>query len=195
MGLGFDVANYYRIDNSAQQEILNYISLMTGYPKENIKIGVDGCGVPVFAAPLKFLANAYLKMACPDLIEDLEIRKVVTKITKVMNENYEMVSGTNRICSLLLMDNNIVAKGGAKGVYCFALREERLGFAIKVMDGAEEQWSFIVASILEQINYKNRETIKRLYDIFPLDTKNDNNKIIGSNKVTFSLIPYEGESV
>jgi L-asparaginase II len=195
IGLGLDITNYYEIDNLAQQEILNYLSIMTGYPKESIKIGVDGCGVPVFAAPLRFLANAYLNMACPDLIEDLEVREAVIKIAKIMNENYEMVSGTNRICSLLLMDKNIVAKGGAKGVYCFALREERLGFAIKVMDGAEEQWPFIIASILEQIDYKNKETIKRLYDVFPLDIKNDNNRIIGENKVIFNLIPYKGESV
>ncbi|MCM0647463.1 asparaginase [Clostridium swellfunianum] len=187
LGLGIDIGNYFEIGSAAQEEILNYISLMTEYPKENIKIGVDGCGVPVFAVPLKHLAKAYLKMACPDLIEDIEVRKAVEKITRVMNENYEMVAGTDRICSILLMDKNIVAKGGAKGVYCFALREERLGFAIKVMDGAEEQWPFIVISILEQIGYKNKETIKRLKESFPADIKNDNKRVVGTNKTIFNM--------
>jgi L-asparaginase II len=185
--LGCSIEDYWDINNPAQQEILEHISMVADYPKEDIKIGVDGCGVPVFAMPLKYLAKAFMRMVCPDLIEDKEVREAVIKITRLMNENYEMVSGTNLICSLLLMDPNIVAKGGSKGVYCFGLREERLGFAIKVMDGAEEQWPFIVASILEQINYKNKDTIKRLYDVFPLEVKNDNNKIVGVSKVKFQL--------
>lgn len=185
--LGYETKNYWDINNPAQQEILDHISIIADYPREQIKLGTDGCGVPVFAMPLKYLARAYMRMACPDLIEDVEIRQAVKRITELMNENFEMVSGTNLICSLLLMDKNIVAKGGAKGVYCFGLKEERLGFAIKVMDGSEEEWPFIVASILEQIDYKNKETIARLYKVFPLDMKNDNNKIVGFSKVSFKL--------
>lgn len=185
--LGYSTEDYWDINNPAQQEILNYISIISDYPRESIKIGTDGCGVPVFAMPLKYLAKAYMRMACPDLIEDKEVRAAIEKITGLMNENNEMVSGTDLICSLLLMDKNIVAKGGAKGVYCFGLKEERLGFAIKVMDGSEEEWPFIVASILEQIGYKNKETIERLYKVFPLDVKNDNNKIVGYSEIKFKL--------
>lgn len=183
----YPTADYWDIHNPAQQEILACIAAFTGYPKEVIKIGVDGCGVPVFAAPLRYLANAYLKLACPDLLPDPELRAATVKLTGLMNEHYEMISGTGRICSLLLMDRNIVAKGGAKGTYCFGLRRERLGFAIKVMDGSEEQWPFIVAAILEQINYGNKETIQRLYDHFPVEIQNDNNRIVGTNVVKFRL--------
>jgi len=185
--LGCNIKEYWDIKSPAQQEILEHISIIAGYPKDNIKIGTDGCGVPVFAMPLKYLANAYLRMACPELIEDKDIREAVVKITRLMNENPEMVSNTNLICSILLRDKNIVAKGGAKGVYCFGLKEEKLGFAIKVMDGSEEEWPFIVASILEQINYKNKETISSLYKNFPLEVKNDNNKIVGVSKVRFTI--------
>lgn len=185
--LGYPIDNYWAIEHPAQQEILDYISEISGYTRENIGLGVDGCGVPVFAMPMKYLANTFLRLACPDLIENKAIAQAVTKITDLMNKNYEMVSGTNRICSLLLMDKNIVAKGGAKGVYCFGLREEKLGFAIKIMDGSEDEWPFIVAAILENIDYKNKSTIKRLYDTFPIEIKNDNNKIVGYNKVVFEL--------
>jgi L-asparaginase II len=186
-GLGCETENYWDIENPAQQEILKHISMVSEYPVEDIKIGTDGCGVPVFAMPLKYLANAYLRLACPDLIQDEDVRCAVQRITKLMNDNYEMVSGTGRICSLLLMDRNIVAKGGAKGTYCFGLKKERLGFAIKVMDGSEDEWPLIVVSILEQINYENKETIKRLKEAFPEELNNDNNKIVGINKVRFNL--------
>lgn len=185
--LNSPIDSYWDISNPAQQEILDYMSIVANYPKDEIKTGVDGCGVPVFAMPLKFLAKAYMRMACPDLIEDIKIRGAITEITRIMNENNEMVSGTDLICTLLLKDPNIVAKGGAKGIYCFGLREERLGFAIKVMDGSEAQWPFIVAGLLEQIDYKNKETIQRLYDTFPLEVKNDNNKIVGISKLKFDI--------
>ena len=182
-----DKKDYWNINSPAQQEILSHISMISGYPREDIKIGTDGCGVPVFGMPMKNLAKAYMTMACPDTIEDELTRNAVIKITKLMNENYEMVSGTNLICSLLLMDDNIVAKGGAKGVYCFGLKEERLGFSIKIIDGSEDEWPLIVASILEQINYKNKDTIDRLRKVFPSVIVNDNNKIVGESIVKFKL--------
>ncbi|MFR1708397.1 MAG: asparaginase [Clostridium sp.] len=182
-----DKKGYWNINSPAQQEILSHISMISGYPIDQIKIGTDGCGVPVFGMPMKNLAKAYMTMACPDTIEDELTREAVIKITKLMNENYEMVSGTNLICSLLLMDENIVAKGGAKGVYCFGLKEERLGFSIKIIDGSEEEWPLIVASILEQINYKNKETIDRLRKVFPSVIVNDNNQIVGESIIKFKL--------
>lgn len=186
-GMECDKKGYWNINSPAQQEILSHISMISGYPREDIKIGTDGCGVPVFGMPMKNLAKAYMTMACPDTIEDELTRNAVIKITKLMNENYEMVSGTNLICSLLLMDDNIVAKGGAKGVYCFGLKEERLGFSIKIIDGSEDEWPLIVASILEQIDYKNKNTIDRIRNIFPNTIVNDNNKIVGEGIVKFKL--------
>lgn len=182
-----DKKDYWNINSPAQQEILSHISMISGYPRGDIKIGTDGCGVPVFGMPMKNLAKAYMTMACPDTIEDELTRNAVIKITKLMNENYEMVSGTNLICSLLLMDDNIVAKGGAKGVYCFGLKEERLGFSIKIIDGSEDEWPLIVASILEQIDYKNKDTIDRIKNIFPSAMVNDNKKIVGESIVKFKL--------
>ncbi len=182
-----DKREYWNINSPAQQEILSHISMISGYPREQIKVGTDGCGVPVFAMPMKNLAMAYMKMACPDTIGDELTRDAVIKLTKLMNENFEMVSGTDLICSLLLMDDNIVAKGGAKGVYCFGLRDERLGFSIKIIDGSEEEWPLIVASILEQINYKNKDTIDRIKRVFPRVIVNDNNKEVGESIVRFKL--------
>jgi L-asparaginase II len=184
---GFSLEDYWDIKNPAQQEILSYISEIADYDRGKIGIGTDGCGVPVFAMPMKQLAKAYLRLACPELIEDSGTRKAVQRIAKLMNENNEYVSGTNLICTLLLQDSNIFAKGGAKGSYCFGLKKEQLGFAIKVMDGSEEEWPLIIAAILEQIGYENKDTIKRLRRVFPQELMNDNNRIVGRSKVVFQL--------
>lgn len=182
-----DTKTYWDKDNEAQKEILKYISNLSDYKEDKVIIGTDGCGVPVFGMPMKNLATIYVKMACPDLIKDEDTRTAVKKITTLMNENYEMVSGTNLICSVLLQDKNIVAKGGAKGVYCFGLKKERLGIAIKVLDGSEEEWPLIVSEILTQIGYENKETIERLNNVFPKVIVNDNEKIVGYSETEFKI--------
>ncbi|TFE25220.1 asparaginase [Cohnella luojiensis] len=185
--MGYSLDGYGEPDHPAQQEILETLAYLAHYPKEKIGLGTDGCGFPVFAMPLQALAVAYLKLACPDLIANPEIRGAVQVIVHRMNKHYEMVAGTDRICSNLLMDPNIVAKGGAKGVYCFGLKKERLAFALKVLDGSEDEWPIIVASILEQIGYENRATIDRMYGLTPADIRNDNGRTIGRNQPVFTL--------
>jgi L-asparaginase II len=185
--MGYPLEGYGEAEHPAQQEILETLSYLAEVPKEQVGIGTDGCGFPVFALSLRALAAAYLKLACPDLIEDPEVRAAVEKIVSLMNRRYEMVAGTDRICSSLLMDPNIVAKGGAKGVYCFGLKQERLAFALKVLDGSEDEWPLIVASILEQIGYRNRETIDRMYALAPVEIRNDNKRVVGRNETVFTL--------
>jgi L-asparaginase II len=185
--MGYPTESYGEPDHPAQREILETLAYLADYPKEKIGLGTDGCGFPVFAMPLNALATAYLKLACPDLIENSEIRSAVVTIVRRMNLHSEMVAGTDRICSSLLLDPNIVAKGGAKGVYCFGLKKERLAFALKVLDGSEDEWPLIVASILEQIGYDNPETIERMYKLAPLDIRNDNRRIVGRNQPVFTL--------
>jgi len=185
--MGYPLETYFEPQHPAQLEILETLSYLSECPVDQIQLGTDGCGFPVFAIPLRNLATAFLKLACPELIADLAIRTAVQKMVGLMNEHYEMVAGSDRICSSLLMDSNIVAKGGAKGVYCFGLKKEKLAFALKVLDGSEDEWPLIVASILEQINYDNTDTIRRMYELAPIEIKNDNKKIIGRNTTVFTL--------
>ncbi|KIL42197.1 asparaginase [Gordoniibacillus kamchatkensis] len=185
--MGYPLEDYYDISHPAQQEILSTLAYLSEYPRERITLGTDGCGFPVFAIPLRNLAKVYLKLACPELIDDVAVRSAVETIVRLMNDHYEMIAGTDRICSALLMDPNIVAKGGAKGIYCFGLKREKLGFAFKVLDGSEDEWPLIAASILEQIGYPGRETIDRMYALAPQDIVNDNGKVVGMNKAVFRM--------
>ena len=184
---GYDTESYCDPNHPAQKEIVATLSMMSEVPAERIAIGVDGCGFPVFALPLSGIAKAYLKLACPDLIADAETREAVKKLTSLMNRHPEMVAGTDFICSVLLEDDNIVAKGGAKGVYGIGLKAERMAFALKVMDGSEEEWPHIVAAILEQIGYSNKTTIENLYRIAPTQIRNDGGKPVGESRTVFRL--------
>ncbi|MDT3427590.1 L-asparaginase II [Paenibacillus forsythiae] len=178
---------YAQPEHPVQQEILQTVAYMAGLAPKDIALGTDGCGLPVFALPLTGLAHAYLKLACPELIDDPGTREAVKVITSAMHAHPEMVAGHGRLDSLLLEDGNIVAKGGFKGVYCFGLRSERLGFAFKVLDGSEEEWGLIVRSILEQIGYANRSLLTRLAAAFPDAIENDEGMRVGYAETVFKL--------
>jgi len=184
---GYDTEGYEEPSHPAQRDILRAVSLFSGVAEQDIRLGTDGCGFPVFALPLRSIAAMYLRLACPDLLPDEATRKAATHIARVMSENSDMVSAPWFICSNLLKDPNIVAKGGAKGVYGFALKKERLAVALKVLDGSEDEWPIIIASILEQLGYDNRETIDRMYRLAPREVKNDGGLVVGSNKAVFRL--------
>ncbi|MBO0958828.1 asparaginase [Neobacillus sp. MM2021_6] len=186
--LGYPVEGYWEVNHPLQQQILMILSELSEVHVSDITIGKDGCGVPVFAIPLKNMAITYLKLACPHLIQDPLLQKAVKDMTSVMNEYPLMVASEQFICSILLQDSNIIAKGGAQGVYCFGLKNEKLGFALKVLNGSEDVWPSIVASILEQINYHNKETITRLRELKPSIIKNDAGNQVGAIKETFLLI-------
>ncbi|MBS4223651.1 asparaginase [Lederbergia citrea] len=191
--LGYPVDGYWEESHPLQQKILSILSELSEVPETKIIKGIDGCGVPVFAIPLKNMAITYLKLACPDLIMDDHMKQAVKNMTRVMNEHSNIVASEDFVCSVLLKDPNIVAKGGAQGVYCFGLKKERMGFALKVLSGSEDVWPNILASILEQIEYSNKETTASLRALKPSVVKNDSGMAVGEIKELFLLSGNVGE--
>ena len=185
--MGYPIEGYWQLEHPLQQQILHILSYLAEVSKDEIHIGIDGCGVPVFSIPLRNMAISTLKLACPELIEDSVISRAVKRMTVSMNEAPLIVASHNFICSTLLEDPNIVAKGGAKGVYCFALKEEKLAFALKVFDGSEEVWPNVIAGILEQIQYKNIETIEKVKKLRSAIILTDDGIEVGEIKVAFNM--------
>lgn len=184
------LAGYSEISHPAQQETLRMLANLANVRTDEISLAIDGCGFPVFNLPLSALAAAYMKLSCPDLIEEAETAKAISIITSAMNHNPLLVSGRGKVDSIMLADDNVVAKGGFKGVYAFSLRKERVGVALKVMDGSEEEWGLIVLRILEQLGYHNENTLQQLRDTFTTEIYNDEGWAVGSMESVFQLSPF-----
>lgn len=179
----YPLSGYENLDHPIQQEILQYVAELSEVPVKQIVSAVDGCGVPVHAVPLKNMAISYLKFAKPDLLDNDQTANAIVDISRVMNSHPEIVASHDFICTALLKDQNIVAKGGAQGVYCLALKEEKLSIALKVLSGTELLWPLLVAEALVKIGYKNQETIDRLLEIRAKEILNDDGHAIGNTKI------------
>lgn len=161
--LAFDPLNYLDLNHPVQQMILDYISEFTGYPRQEIAIGVDGCGVPVHGLPIYNMSLAYARLTRPEGIEQKRA-DACRRITQAMMTHPEMVGGTDRFCTDLMRvaEGKLVGKAGAAGVYCVGIIEEGIGITVKCEDGAGRGRDPVVVEILQQLGYLNKEQVQAL---------------------------------
>lgn len=185
--LGGKLEDYWKADTPVFREVAQ--TLKTVSEAEQMRIGVDGCGVPVFAVPMKNIAISFKNLACPDKIKDDKLQLAAIDNVGRIQRHPEMIRGNSYPCSIMNMDPNIIAKGGANGVYAFGLKKQRLGIAFKFIDGTEAAWPFMLKETLKACNALTPEHEKRLDALHPTYFVNDNGKIVGERRsdITISI--------
>lgn len=160
--LGYDPATYLQLDHPLQQLILDYVAECSDYPRQEIAIGIDGCGVPVHGLPLFNMALAYARLTRPQG-EEKRIEACM-RVTDAMMAHPEMVGGTERFCTDLMRTGHgtLVGKAGAAGVYCVGLMQEGIGIAVKCEDGSGRGRDPVVVEILQQLGALTGEQIAAL---------------------------------
>ncbi len=180
-------ADYWRIESAAQQSVLRSIACVSEVEPDSVGIGVDGCGVPVFALPLKNIAAAFKNLALPDRIGDDALAGAAERYIPEINRNPIMMRGRGLLCGCINEDQNMIAKGGAMGVYGIGLKKEGIGISLKIADGTDYLWPFLVAAILEKIGYSDKESIGRILAVNSGRIRNDNGVYVGHCKAVFEL--------
>lgn len=132
--LGAPTAGYERASHQVQRECLAAVAQWTGTEANAIPVGVDGCGVAVFALPLANMALSYARLVRAAAEGDSASRRVVSAMTS----QPFLVGGTDRFDTLLMQacGGNVVCKIGAEGVHTVAIVDRGIGLAVKVEDGS-----------------------------------------------------------
>ncbi len=185
--LGGDYRSYANKDSLSQRCVIKVIADMAEVSVDKIKTGIDGCGVLVYALPSRDIAVSELNLACPDRLFDKAMAEAVVQNEQYIHQNPLYMRGTGFPCAIMNLDQNIVAKGGADGVYGFGLKRERIGVFLKIADGSESNWPIIIAEILRQLGYKGEDTFKRLEGLREPFKRNCMGENIGEIKPVFSL--------
>ena len=121
-----------------QRRVLAVLERELGPP---VAIGVDGCGAPAIAVPLRRLATGFAGLAVADRFRRVRRSGVV---------HPGLVGGAGRLETALL-GAGVVAKVGAEGVYgvgWVATDGRPWGLAIKAVDGAARGVAAVTAEIL-----------------------------------------------
>jgi L-asparaginase II len=138
---GEDVATYRDASHPAQQRILAFCARLLDQSPEQLPLGIDGCGIPVFATSLRRAARAFARLGGPgDAASALDPSdcEALARVSDAMAAWPAYVAGTGRFDTALMevTAGRIVGKSGAEGVHGAAERATGLGLAVKIVDGA-----------------------------------------------------------
>ena len=180
--LGIPIENYISPEHEAQKIIRRHIAMATRLADDEIEIGIDGCGVPVFYLPIFNMALAYARLADPAKGDWGEYEEAATKIVTAMANHPQVLSGTGRIDAEVgaVTKGRIVAKIGSDAVYCLSVRDKAWGIAFKIEDGSYAAVTPAVIAVLKRLKLLSAEEEKYLDGKFPPVLRNHRGDIIGT---------------
>ncbi len=188
--MGWSIDDYYLPEHPLQQAILAKVAFYAGLDKEQITIGVDGCGVPVFALPLINMAKAYAKLVNQHALSPREAT-AAKKIISAMAAYPHMIAGSGEFCTALMevTKGRIIGKKGSDGVYCSACANGP-AIAVKIEDGNMRALAPVMMSIYKQLQLLTKEEEQALSLFASWDNVNCRGQVVGSVKAVFSLQKY-----
>lgn len=184
---GYDIKDYIKVEHKVQREMINIVGEMTELEEKDIKIAIDGCGVPVFGMPIYNMALAYAKLSKSDALKNEKRRESLKLVAKAMTENPYYVAGTERLDTVLMevTKGRLLAKLGAESVYCISVMNQGIGIALKIEDGSYRAIDPVIIELLRRLRLISEEELKELKDRCKVTLKNHREDIIGMMKAVF----------
>jgi L-asparaginase II len=181
----WDARTYFRPDHPLQRQSLRLLAEMADFPEREIAVGIDGCGVPSFALPLRAFARAFASLAAAPPSHDEAGRLV----REAMLSHPEMVAGERRFDTDLIQtaERRLVAKGGAEGCHGTTVLERQWGVAVKIEDGGPRAVAIVVVEALRQIGALTAEHIGTLGRHARPPVRNYRDEFVGMARPIFDL--------
>ncbi len=148
---GWELETYWQADHPAQVAYRDGVADAYNVPASSLQTGIDGCGIPTYAFPLREVARAYAILADPDAIPADDPRAALARhlitIRDAMLAFPDLVGGTRDRLDTSLMkaaEGRLVSKGGMEALRAIGiLRGPRTnggevpasGIALKIEDG------------------------------------------------------------
>jgi L-asparaginase II len=134
--LGADTGAYLELYHPAQQRILEFCARVHDDDATTWPLGIDGCGIPVYATSLRRAALAFSRLADPSQYPVEPDARAIGVVADAMRAHPEYVAGTNQLDTVLMQSSaDLVCKGGAEGVHGVGIVSRGIGYASKVVDG------------------------------------------------------------
>lgn len=148
-GSGWPLPTYPQPDHPLQVAVLEFMVEVAGVDR---KVGVDGCGVPVFLTTTRGMASAFARLA-----HDQSLASIYT----VMHTYPGLVSGEANPDAAIARHCPAVAKRGAMGSLGVAVAGS-LGVSVKCWDGSERVAGMAAIATLDALGITPQETAAAL---------------------------------
>jgi L-asparaginase II len=192
---GWPTDGYHVLSHPVQQRVLNTLVEWADYPADDIRVAIDGCGLPTFALPLVKVAAAGARLACASDKASYVARayrpaavNAASRVIAAMTAHPQYVAGTDRLCTELMRAANgrVFAKVGAEGYYCAGVAAEGLGIALKVEDGAKRASEPALLAILRSLDVIGDDELRALERFARPVVRNTRGEVVGDVVVRMS---------
>jgi L-asparaginase II len=185
---GWSLKNYLDTRHRVQRLILKKISELCEYPERKIGVGIEGCGAPTFALPLRNMAIGFSKLKSfrsEDQITSQSLQVVADSAWRYP----EMVSGRGRLDYDLAIASkkNILAKAGAEALHCGVILDKGYGLAVKILDGSRRAVAPASIEVYKQLGVLKQRQLKALSNWGSPSLCDHQGRKVGSLKPDFKL--------
>jgi L-asparaginase II len=145
-------AGYLEASHPAQQAILALCERVSDDRFGADRLGVDGCGIPVYATSLRHAARSFARLATLRGLDDADAAALARVRAAMIAEPF-YVAGTGRFDTDLMRAGNgrIACKAGAEGVHASALLDLGAGLVLKVVDGTRRAAAPAAVALLARV--------------------------------------------
>jgi L-asparaginase II len=145
---GWDIATYTRRSHPLQRRVLRAVERVTDV--DDVRVGVDGCGVPVHGVPLRAIATMYARLGHPSRLGDLH--PYAARAVEAMLAEPYLVGGRHRFDTALMQAvPGLLVKDGAEALLCVSVPSMGLGVALKVDDAGDRAAGPAMIEVLAQV--------------------------------------------
>jgi len=150
--IGLDHRGYVGIGHDYQRLIAATMEEVTGAAHRPENSGTDGCSIPTYAVPLASLATGFARMGTGQGLAPSRAAAARRLFDACIAEPF-YIAGTGRADTDMMAagEGRVFVKVGAEGVYCGAVPELGLGFALKIDDGAGRAAEAACAALLARL--------------------------------------------
>lgn len=176
----WDLGTYDEINHPLQVAIKNKIYELCEI-ESNYPVTKDGCGVPIYAMPLKNMIKGYL---------NLFLDEKYSKIKEAFINNPYLIGGEDRLDTAIMgVNENLIAKVGAGGLCIVVNLKTKEGLIIKIMDCDMKARAVCLIEALKQLDWLDQNMLKN--DLIKSQNKKDiltlHGEKIGEGKCAFQF--------
>jgi L-asparaginase II len=174
---GWPTQGYEGGDHQVQRECRNEVARWARVASDDLTVGVDGCGVSVFALSLRAMALAYADLGA----QYAAGVDPAARLVRAMASRPCLIGGTDRFDTIIAEETNgrVIAKVGAEGVHSVMIPERGLGLALKVADGALRAQHVAVIAALCQLGVLTEPIPERLRAFARRPVRNTRGEVVG----------------
>ena len=149
LALGVPTAGYVERDHPVQKLVRACVEEVIGTNLTTQACGTDGCSIPTWAAPLESFASGFARMATGEGLKP-DLAAAAKRIFAAATTHPFLVRGSDGLDTegMEVFDGRVMLKNGADGVYCGAVIDKGIGFALKIDDGSLSAAQCAAANLL-----------------------------------------------